>query len=243
MFDLLKKHLKKSITSRGWFVRKIAGLPAGILLDADWRHAQLPEPQVILDVGAHRGETCVASADFFPKALIHAFEPVRENFTALCQLTRNLPQVHCHAFALGERSEKITIQLQADSQTHSLQFQQNSGPAPSGRTEEIEVQTVDAFAQAVDLQKIDLLKIDTEGFELPVLRGAIDLLQRRAIRAVFLEASLLADDKVHTPLPAAIAFLENHGFQLAAIYDQNLLPKPTPHLAYFNALFVHPRPV
>jgi len=232
-----KDFARQWLQSKGWFVRKTAGLPAGTDLGIDWQRAGLPPARLVLDVGAHCGETCRSLLQLFPETHIHAFEPVRENFNRLAEATRNEPNVHCHPLALGSDPGSCEILLQPDSQTHSLRHQCPDGGQAGVRSERIEVSTLDEFALREHLGTIDLLKIDTEGFELEVLRGGKKLLAEGRVRAILLEASLDPDDRIHTPLVEAIKELAPHRFHLASLSEQVAWSGPF-RLAYFNAFFV-----
>lgn len=234
-----KETIREFLARRGWFVRRLAGLPVGVDFRHDWfAVAGLPEPRVIVDVGAHRGETCAAFARAFPGARIHAFEPVAQNFAALETRTRHLPDVTCHHFALGARTETVSIVLQPDSQTHSLRHRADAAAdAADAARETVRVTTLDEFAARHVVERVHLLKIDTEGHELAVLEGASRLLATGAVGPVYLEASLDPDDIIHTPLAAATAHLAHFGYRLAGLYEQVLWREPA-RLAYFNALFL-----
>ena len=232
---MIKEHLRRFLSRRGWFLRKVCGLPAGVDLERDWLAlVGLPVPRIIFDVGAHKGETCKRFALSYPDAAIHSFEPVSANFSVLTDRASAYPHITCHPLACGAQSERVDILLQSDSQTHSLRHLAGDS---TDRVETIQVITLDEFCATRDIPRIDLLKIDTEGHELAVLAGAHGMLSRGAIGPIFLEASLADDDHDHTALADATACLRPYGYHLAALYDQVMWPAPA-RLAYFNALFV-----
>jgi FkbM family methyltransferase len=226
--------LKLSLERRGWFLRRTRGLTVGTDLCLDLKtRLGMTAPKVIFDVGAHRGETAVTLNAHFPAATIFAFEPVSENFAGLQEAVGAMPNVRVFRSALGDRSEHVDIVLQEESQTHSLNIRSHE---PNQRTERIRVETLDAFVAQHAVPYIDLLKIDTEGYEVAVLRGAADALRSGRIGAVFVEASLDPADTVHTQLQAVSEYLRPLNFHLFGFYDQTVWPAPT-RLAYFNALF------
>jgi FkbM family methyltransferase len=190
-----------------------------------------------VDVGAHRGETCRSLLQIFPDVFIHAFEPVRDNYQCLVSAMHGEDQVSCHPVALGATPGALDIVLQADSQTHSLRHQFKGGLETKVPHEQVQVWTLDDFAFRESIARIDLLKIDTEGYEIEVLRGAKTLLTERRVGAILLEATLDPNDEVHTHLGDAIRFLSEHHHHLASIGEQVIWSGPV-RLAYFNALFV-----
>lgn len=237
-----KGFIRRHLARRGWLVQRTAGLSGGISLEHDLlQTARFPVPRVVLDVGAHHGETAERFFHCFPSTQIISLEPTALNFGILSKRARAWPNVTCHHLALSHRTGTSTIVLQRDSQTHSLETRRDDASLAGRTLETIAVTTLDDFAAAQHLATIDLLKLDVEGHELAVLKGAADLLSRHGIGAIFLEASLDPDDDGHTSLPDASAVLLAHGFKLTAIYDQAIGSDPT-RLTYFNALFVSTHP-
>jgi FkbM family methyltransferase len=228
MLGRLKASLKQSLQARGWYIRKVAGLPTGIDLFADLRRFGL-DPKCILDVGAHEGRTAIEYADAFPKAKIFAFEPVSENFAKLTNTTIQRHQIEPIRAALGSHSGKAMIHLYpGNSQGHSI------ARCRAGGSEEIEVTTIDDFCVVRDLRP-DFIKIDVEGYELEVISGARTILAASGPRAILVEATLNPNNSWHIQLDDVIAAVRPSGFKLAGIYEQTSWG--TPELEFFNALF------
>lgn len=234
----LSQRVRDFLDARGFFVRRSAGLSVGVNFERDWsQHWRLPTPAVVFDVGAHRGESVARFHAAFPQARILAFEPVRANYAVLEANCRGLPWVSCFPLALSESVGNAKLTLQPDSQTHSLERSTAAADRPPTAHEIITVTTLDSFATSERIDRLDFLKIDTEGHELAVLRGATGLLTAGRVGAIFAEASLDASDNWHTALPAIQAHLAPLGFHLAGLYDQVTRGNP-PILAYTNALFL-----
>jgi FkbM family methyltransferase len=158
-----------------------------------------------------------------------SFEPVAANFHRLQHVTRDVPQIECLPLALGDKQETATMALAADSQGHSL-----SGHGEIG--EQVTVTTLDAAMHAHAIARVDFLKIDVEGHELAVLRGAHKALEERRIGPILTEATLWPEDRCHTQLAALQTALAAYGYRLGGIYDQDIAPATG--LNFFNALFV-----
>jgi FkbM family methyltransferase len=233
----VKEYIRGSLARCGWFVRRTAGLPAGVNFEHDFlTTARLRSPEVMLDVGAHRGETAERFTLSFPLARVISFEPVAANFAVLKSRAKAWPRVECHQLALGARAETVEIVLQPDSQTNTLRERANPKLSKAG-CETITVTTLDEISSKLGVDQIDLLKIDTEGYELAVLAGGANLFRDRRIKCILLEATLDPADTTHTALSAVCDFLRPHEYNLAALYDQVIWREPV-RLAYFNALFV-----
>ena len=132
------------------------------------------EEPLVLDVGANRGDYTALVLRAFPRAEVHAFEPHPETFGRLS--LRFGDQVHCHELAMGQRSGELEIFDYADSDgsSHATAYraviEEIRGRASVRHA--VRVSTVDDQAAALELRRIHLLKIDTEGHELSVLQGA-----------------------------------------------------------------------
>lgn len=168
-------------------VRKIGSDP--------WRDVRVllgdrPAP-VFFDVGAHRGETLAEMARQFPSAIIHGFEPDPENFAALKVVAKQFPQAQIHALALGDSSGESKLLCNAFSMTNSLlEVDVDSKGEAFRRVGEVAVTvtTMDEFCRANGIGAIDLLKMDCQGFDLRVLKGAAGLLEKQKVNLVMCEA-------------------------------------------------------
>jgi FkbM family methyltransferase len=126
--------------------------------------------RVAVDIGAHCGLWSMQLAKRFEQ--IVAFEPVerhRECFLANLQGHEN---VELHGCGLGEKFGFVTIESKPDSSGDSRVAAYADELAENGPR--IPVKTLDSF----DLPVVDFIKIDTEGYELFVVRGAEQTIKR-----------------------------------------------------------------
>ncbi|BAY33451.1 methyltransferase FkbM [Nostoc carneum NIES-2107] len=230
----LKEEIKNQIYKREWIVRQLKGLSVGVDIFYDLSNRlDSPNLKIIFDCGAHRGETAIEFRKRFSSAQIYSFEPVKSNFEYLKQNVENYPQIYCYNFALGDREETVSIQLQSDSQTHSLN---NRLLVEEQNSELIKVVTIDDFLSSSSIASIDLLKIDTEGYEVKVLQGAKQSLANKKINFILAESTILENDNCHTNLSLINDYLKVYGYQITGIYDQVIWKNPS-RLSYFNVLF------
>ncbi len=144
----------------------------------------------VFDVGANIGEyteACVTEMKDDLKA-VYAFEPARETFERL-QANLSDNRVHLRQIGLGE--EAATLTLHRNPTYHGMASVYNRrldhlGIA-AGETESIEVQTLAEMCEQEGIERIDLLKMDVEGHELNVLKGAGSMLQEGSIRFIQFE--------------------------------------------------------
>ncbi|MBI3516199.1 MAG: FkbM family methyltransferase [Proteobacteria bacterium] len=160
--------------------------------NGEWRTLgeYMPHCRVVFDVGAHRGDWTETVLTINPDLEIHAFEPSRDGFDRIA--AKNLPpRVRCNNVGLGARAEQRQLYtLGVDSEMRSLYpraglEEYGIDVPPAG--EPVTITTLDAYCQAAGVDAIDYLKIDTEGHDLQVLRGAAGMIGRRAIRYIQFE--------------------------------------------------------
>lgn len=149
---------------------------------------------VVFDVGANVGDYARLVRRHLPRAAVYCFEPSRPTFE---QLERDLRgDALTRPFNLGLSDEEKSVELYS----YTVEGEEQSLISSIDRrlptqvvkvevsaSEEVRVQTLDAFCEAEGVGRIDFLKLDVEGHEMAVLRGARRMLERGAISAVQFE--------------------------------------------------------
>lgn len=191
----------------------------------------------VLDVGAHWGESARFYRRLCPVAHITCFEPVRENFVRLQAALRRDARVEVINAAVGAAPGVARMNLQESSFCHTLVGETE---AAGGPVETVTVSTLDEHCKARlgPDERIDLLKIDTEGFEVPVLQGAAGLLAARRVDFVYAEVTFDPNDPLHGYFPAVAELLAIHGYRLLGLYEITHYADPW-RIFYCNALFTH----
>jgi FkbM family methyltransferase len=123
---------------------------------------------VVVDAGANIGiYSQFLSRCIGPTGVVHSFEPSPENFRRLQAATRKLPNVRLSQAAVGESSRRSTLylsdKLNVDHRTY-MQEGDSRGTVP------IEMVALDDYFKPG--ARVDLIKIDIQGYELHALRGA-----------------------------------------------------------------------
>jgi FkbM family methyltransferase len=139
-----------------------------------------------VDVGANVGYyTAMASGLVGPSGRVVAFEPSPYAFERLSSMVcrNHLKQAHPVHSGLSEVAGDSYLYLGEGSHNHTPTMI----PHDNAMVTKINVQTLDSAADALGLDRIDLIKIDVEGFEPRVLAGASGLLKERRIRAILCE--------------------------------------------------------
>lgn len=146
-------------------------------------------PGVLLDVGANQGAYTRFLHHLRPDAQVFAFEPHPRSF-ALLRQNASLPNVELLNLALSDTAGFVDLYDFAD-QDGSTQASLSSLAVELFSTNttkhQVECTTLDRFAVHRGIDQVAFLKIDTEGFDINVLRGARRLLAERRIRAIQFE--------------------------------------------------------
>src|SRR2546427_7751091 len=145
----------------------------------------LPTDGVIFDVGANMGSMTLGFARQVPRGRVYSFEPTHSAFARLQQNLALNPELARRVTPFQAfLSDRSTDQhgLSACSSWKLDGSRLDRHPLHGGSVEAahgVPALTVDAFRRERGIDRLDLLKIDTDGHELAVLRGA-----REALRAV-----------------------------------------------------------
>jgi FkbM family methyltransferase len=191
---------------------------------------------LIFDIGANIGDSAIAFRKEFPTAIVHSFEPFRAIFERLVRNTRKY-DIRCHHLALGAEIGDRTVRRESASpffRGNSVSNHPDS-TTPQDLIEIIHLTTLDVFCEQNGIQRIDILKTDTEGFDLQVLQGAKGLLTNGVVLNIVSEVTLSSTDNAHTNFFALIEWLRQYCFVPYSIYD--VCHGAAGEVLYFNSLF------
>jgi FkbM family methyltransferase len=145
---------------------------------------------VIFDVGANVGDYAGETIRVFSdRVTIHCFEPSRRVFDALSERFGHRNNVVTHPIALGDVDGETVLYSDHDgSPLASLYRRQlDQYGLQFSLQESVVTRRLDSVCRDLDVASIDLLKLDVEGHELAVLKGAGNLIQSGAIRFIQFE--------------------------------------------------------
>ena len=190
-----------------------------------------------IDVGAHVGLYALLAAHATPAGRVLALEPVP---ATLQRLRRNvalngLENVECLGVAASDASGEATMQVPKDSLipcSAGLSSEAFRSWADAYSAIIVKTETLDRLVEARGFRRVDLLKMDTEGTEASILRGARRVLQehRPSIICEVLEGAHSA--------AALEALLVPLGYRFELLTPDGLLPRERiePHPVYWNFL-------
>lgn len=120
---------------------------------------------------------------------IHAFEPGSHSYKILCDAAEKYENVILNNIALGKNSGESTLYYDIEgSWLASLsQRRLDHFGIDFKYSETIKIDTLDNYCLNANIQQIDLLKLDVEGHEMDVLKGAVKMLENRKIKVLSFE--------------------------------------------------------
>lgn len=227
----------KLVNLSGMWFYKVNRLPVGTHLYYFIKYRIRFPLNVIFDVGSNVGDTAIMYHKFFPNAKIFCFEPFSKAFNLLKKNTSGQPNLTLNQLALGDTKENLNIPINTErTNTNSLNI---NNTLSSEQVETISVDTLDNYLNDhPEITEIDLLKIDTEGYDLKVLSGAHKTLSNVKAKMIFTEVGFSKENKLHVKLNDMIEFVEKYDYTFLGIFSMdvnNLHRRPQ----FGNALFIH----
>jgi FkbM family methyltransferase len=224
-------------------LRSLKGTAAGRLKKGHVDSLELLEllrvkpPRVIYDIGANVGTWTLLAKSVFPAAEVHAFEPLGRLADGLVANTGGIASVYRHAVALGTRPSESIMRLTSFVDASSLLELTEASARhydlrPAGE-ETVRVERLDDYIRQHALPLPSLLKLDVQGYELEVLRGAERCLE--TVDAVLSEVSFVEFYRGQCMFHDVVNYLANQNFHLAALSKNTPLGRP---LLQTDALFV-----
>jgi FkbM family methyltransferase len=125
-------------------------------------------PQTIVDIGAHVGSAALWFRYAYPQARIYCFEPNPVSFELLQRNVAGEPGIEILQIALGASDARMPLFSGAYS-TLQASLIANEENQRAGTI--VEVRSVKTALDEMNIACISVLKVDTEGMELPILRG------------------------------------------------------------------------
>lgn len=199
----------------------------------------------VLDIGANIGLISLIFAKSVGQTgKVFAFEPEPQNARFLKYNVRRFPQVQIAEVALSDRSGTANFYLNAISGTgNSLAEIRDAGEPIS-----VECRTLDDFLKQEPLEKIQLIKVDVEGYELRVLAGMQETLKTHPEVALIIEYCPKNLKNAGENPDTLFEIISQYGFELFIIHedggcelisDYTTVSSKLTETGYFNILCIH----
>lgn len=190
----------------------------GIDAYADMAKIVKSKNPMIFDIGANEGQTVTQFGKFFHQYQIHSFEPSPDTFKVLEENTSNNKNVHAWNYGVGSSTGTMVLNENERHKMSSFLELGERGWGKIAKKTSVDIVSIDDFLQKQGISNIDILKIDTQGFELEVLKGAKTSMQENKIGLLYFEVNFVEIYKDLPSFPQLFSFCTDNGFELVAIY-------------------------
>ena len=174
---------------------------------------------VIIDVGANKGDWSRLARKFFPHAIIHSFEIVPQTFRILVDNLGHISNIECYNIGLSDKEETTSVFFSPDDDELATCMPDFIERYHKVKPQSIEakVTTGDKFCACNGIELVDFLKIDAEGFDHKVMQGFEGMLKQGQIKVIQFEYGHFSID-THFLLKDFYDYLTAFNFRVGKIY-------------------------
>lgn len=181
---------------------------------------------VVIDGGAHRGETLKYIKSLFSESVVYCFEPSLEAFKELSEVSQNYKSVTIENLALSNHCGKSVININSYDQTNSMLKTAPAAELSWGEKlldnrsqEQITTVILDDYCQANKIELIDILKLDLQGSEILALSGCARMLSEGRIKFIIVEIILVETYVDQPSIQQYFNLLSSKNYRLIGIYN------------------------
>lgn len=175
-------------------------------------------PKHIVDVGANHGTWTREALRYFPDASYTLLEPQYWLKESIKDLLETNPRIKFNAVGAGENEGTFMFTIVDRDDSCSFKYTPDEARANGFKQIEVPVVTLNNLLPATGLPAPDIIKIDAEGLDLEVLKGATNYLGKTEI--FMLEASV-GNKSFDNSFLKVINFMDKSGYRLFEITDLN----------------------
>ncbi|MAO32305.1 MAG: hypothetical protein CL824_02260 [Crocinitomicaceae bacterium] len=200
---MIKKTIKKIVNIFGYDFKKFNKKDYDLSFDEILKK-NLPNDPIIFDVGANKGQSIEKYLKLFDNPTIHSFEPIKDEIHKLEKKYQKNTNIYLNNLALGEKNEIKDFYITAKSDNSSfnklnlgtewlkIRSKQNNTNELNyvKKVEKVKISTLDEYVKLNNIDKIDLIKIDTQGYEDKVLEGSLNSIKNNKISVIQTEIML-----------------------------------------------------
>lgn len=211
--------LLRIISNKIYIKAMIQGSAAGVEHEKALKNLQV---YYILDIGANRGQFALIARKNFPNLPIYSFEPLAEPAQIFKRVFANDPNTRLIECAIGRKKTTGTIHITLDDDSSSLlpitKTQSRLFPGSKEKTtRQVQVLPLQEALAGVEIPPGSLMKIDVQGYELEVLQGSENLLDKFSL--LYIECSYVELYQGQALAHQVIAWLAERSFLLTGVYN------------------------
>lgn len=231
----MKKIVKKIFNSIGLDIKKLNPELKNNLSFDEIYQLKIKDNCTIFDIGANKGQSIERFRKIFPNSIIHSFEPNKAEFEIISKKYQNDKKIIINNIAIGDKIEKKNFFITALSGTSSFNklnlntqwikkrsSQYNTSiEGYTKKVVEVDVLTLDQYCKNNSIDTIDIVKIDTQGYEDKILGGSSEILKKNIVKMIELE--VMFDDvyERHLSFSDIEKYLLPYNFRFSAITTAN----------------------
>src|SRR3989338_3362111 len=157
--------------------------------------------KTFIDIGAYVGEYVDFSKNFYPKAIIYAYEPVKESFSLLKKKIGIDPNIRIFNYAIGDKNKMQKIFKSSYSPSSSIlpmaNLHKTSFPKSAKNTvQTVQEYTLDYLMKDINLAEDIFIKVDTQGYEDKVIDGGKTIFKKAKIIQIEVSFEELYENQV-----------------------------------------------
>jgi len=177
---------------------------------------------IVFDCGTNRGQILDKIIQCFSKAKYYCFEPILELVFFLKDKYKGNNNIIVENFAVGASdSEEVKFNVNKYDETSSIlkpsEFMKERKIMHAEKEIEVMMRRIDKYCEERNIAKIDLIKMDLQGYELEALKGCGDFLSK--IEVIYAEVNFIKIYENQPVFSEIDVFLSSKGFRLYNIYN------------------------
>jgi FkbM family methyltransferase len=221
---MFRKIARRTLRRLGWDLHR---LPAPYLtlrdLEFDLPYLLAQDSPRIIDVGANKGQTIDLVRRTLRNPKIVSFE-ANPKMAEVLQKKYGASGVQLESCAVGSANGHVRFAVTENDELSSVLELDRIETNPFAETRtcsriNVAVTTLDHYCEGRKLQHIDLLKSDTQGYDLEVLKGASSLLAGKRIELILVEVNFIRLYENQCNFGQIERFLAGRGYGLLALYE------------------------
>ncbi len=197
---MIKKLIKRTINKLGFDLKRYNSKNNQLNFD-DLLKDKISNNPIIFDVGAHKGQSIEKYLKIFDKPIIHSFEPIKTEFDYMYSKFKYNKNIFLNNFALGDKIEEKEFNITAKTDNSSFnkinlgtdwlkkrsKLHNTTEKGYVTSVQKVNVIKLDDYCKDKNINVIDLVKIDTQGYEDKVLEGSLNFIRQNKIKAIVTE--------------------------------------------------------
>jgi FkbM family methyltransferase len=182
-----------------------------------YRDSSTAKVKTVMDVGANVGQSAETFLRIFPAARVYSLEPARKSFDDLCSRHKGNSRLTLLHYAASDEEGPRELRHSEVSLANSLSIPWRS----TGTSETVNCRRIDRLSEELNIDQLNLLKIDTEGHDLQVLKGTDRMLFEGRVDMIVVECGFKPNDSCHSDFYAIADYLKPFNFCVSGFTEAN----------------------